>query len=134
MTALEVRDLIGDDLWQATNTGAVSIEQFQKLDDAAAKLTDAEELQDFRTLCEQSLEDKNKNSIAIRYLMTVTGKHPTDDRHILQLLEQYYEESLLDQTIFLAKKILSFRESSYVLKVLADCYSVKNMTEQKIEI
>ena len=134
MTALEVRDLIGDDLWQATNTGAVSIEQFQKLDEAVAKLTDADELQDFRTLCEQGLEEKNKNSIAIRYLMTVTGKHPTDDRHILQLLEQYYEESLLDQTIFLAKKILSFRESSYVLKVLADCYSVKNMTEQKIEI
>lgn len=134
MTALEVRDLIGDDLWQATNTSAVSIEQFQKLDEAALNLTDADELQDFRTLCEQSLEDKNKNSIAIRYLMTITGKHPTDDRHILQLLEQYYEESLLDQTIFLAKKILSFRESSYVLKVLADCYSIKNMTEQKVEV
>ena len=134
MTALEVRDLIGDDLWQATNTGAVSIGQFQKLDDAASKLTEAEEIQDFRSLCEQSLEEKNKNSIAIRYLMTVTGKHPTDDRHILQLLEQYYEENLLDETIFLAKKILSFRESSYVLKVLADCYSIKNMTEQKIEI
>ena len=29
MTAIEVRDLIGDDLWQATNTSAVSIEQFQ---------------------------------------------------------------------------------------------------------
>ena len=134
MTALEVRDLIGDDLWQTTNTGAVSIEQFQKLDDAASKLTDTDEIQDFRGLCEQSLEEKNKNSIAIRYLMTITGKHPTDDRHILQLLEQYYEENLLDQTIFLAKKILSFRESSYVLKVLADCYSVKNMTQEKIEI
>ena len=134
MTALEVRDLIGDDLWQATNTSAVSIEQFQKLDEAALNLTDADELQDFRTLCEQSLEDKNRNSIAIRYLLTITGKHPTDDRHILQLLEQYYEESLLDQTIFLAKKILSFRESSYVLKVLADCYSINNMTEQKIEV
>ena len=112
MTAIEVRDLIDDDLWQSTSTSAVGIEQFQKLDEIAGKLTDADERLDFKKICEQSLEEKDKNSIAIRYLLTITGKHPTDDRHILQLLEQYYEESKIEQTIFLAQKILSFRESS----------------------
>jgi transcription elongation factor GreA-like protein len=133
MTAIEVRDLIDDELWQSTSTSAVGIEQFQKLDEIAGKLTDADERLDFKKICEQSLEEKDKNSIAIRYLLTITGKHPTDDRHILQLLEQYYEESKIEQTIFLAQKILSFRESSYVLKVLAECYSLSNMTEEKIQ-
>ena len=52
MTAIEVRDLIDDELWQSTSTSAVGIEQFQKLDEIAGKLTDADERLDFKKICE----------------------------------------------------------------------------------
>lgn len=132
MTATEVRDLIDNELWQASSTAEVGVREFKSLDDAAAKLTEAEDRQEFKLYCEECLEEKNKNSIALRYLATMTGRHPMDDRHIFTVLEQYYEDSKWEEVIFLGNKILTFNESPYALKVLAECYSVNKMEEQKI--
>jgi transcription elongation factor GreA-like protein len=134
MTANEVRDLISNELWQATSTSDVKVKDFEALDAAVAKLTESEDRQEFKNYCEQCLEEKEKNSIAVRYLATVTGRHPMDDRHIFTVLEQYYEESKWDEAVFLGNRILTFNESPYVLKVLAECYSVNNQTAQKIEV
>ncbi|MBO4410187.1 MAG: GreA/GreB family elongation factor [Spirochaetales bacterium] len=134
MTANEVRDLISNELWQATAASDVKVKDFQALDAAVAGLTESEDRQEFKNYCEQCLEDKERNSIAVRYLATVTGRHPMDDRHIFTVLEQYYEESKWDEVIFLGNRILSFNESPYVLKVLAECYAVNDMTERKVEI
>ena len=133
MTATEVRDLISNELWQATSTSAVGVEQFKALDNAASKLVEAEDRQEFKAYCEECLEDKERNSIAVRYLATITGRHPMDDRHIFTVLEQYYEDSKWDEVIYIGNKILSFNESSYALKVLAECYAINNMEEKKIE-
>ena len=86
MTATEVRDLISNELWQATSTSAVGVEQFKALDNAASKLVEAEDRQEFKAYCEECLEDKERNSIAVRYLATITGRHPMDDRHIFTVL------------------------------------------------
>ncbi len=133
MTATEVRDLISNELWQATSTAAVGVEQFKALDNAASKLVEAEDRQEFKAYCEECLEDKERNSIAVRYMATVTGRHPMDDRHIFTVLEQYYEDSKWDEVIYIGNKILSFNESSYALKVLAECYAINNMEEKKIQ-
>jgi transcription elongation factor GreA len=133
MNATEVRDLIKDELWQASSTADVKVEDFKKLDAAAAKLTESEDRQEFKGYCEECLEEKNHNSIAIRYLATITGRHPMDDRHIFTVLEQYYEDSMWPEVIYLGNKILTFNESSYALKVLAECYTVNNMEKEKIE-
>lgn len=133
MTATEVRDLISNDLWQATSTAAVGVKEFQALDDAASKLVEAEDRQEFKAYCDECLEDKERNSIAVRYLATVTGRHPMDDRHIFTVLEQYYEASKWDEVIYIGNRILSFNESSYALKVLAECYAINNMEEKKIQ-
>ena len=58
MTATEVRDLISNDLWQATSTAAVGVKEFQALDDAASKLVEAEDRQEFKAYCDECLEDK----------------------------------------------------------------------------
>ncbi len=133
MNATEVRDLIKDELWQSSSTSDVKVEDFKKLDAAAAKLTESEDRQEFNNYCEQCLDEKDHNSIAIRYLATITGRHPMDDRHIFTVLEQYYEDSKWPEVIFLGNKILTFNESSYALKVLAECYTVNNMEKEKIE-
>ncbi len=133
MTAIEVRDLISNDLWQNTNISAVGVKEFQTLDDAASKLTEAEEKQEFNNTCEALLEESHSNSIAIRYLATITGRHPMDDRYIFTVLEQYYEASKWDEVIFLGNKILTFNESSYALRVLSDCYETLGMQDKKIE-
>lgn len=133
MTATEVRDLINNDLWNNTNIALVSVDDFKKLDDIASKLTDAEEKQEFKNTCEALLEESHSTSIVIRYLATITGRHPMDDRYIFTVLEQYYEASKWDEVIFLGNKILTFNESSYALKVLADCYDKLGQEEKKIE-
>ena len=133
MTATEVRDLISNELWQATSTAQVGVKELQALDDAASKLVEAEDRQEFKAYCDERLEDKEKNSIAVRYLATITGRHPMDDRHIFTVLEQYYEESKWNEVIYIGNKILSFNESSYALRVLAECYALNNMEEKKIQ-
>ena len=133
MTATEVRDLISNELWQATSTAQVGVKELQALDDAASKLVEAEDRQEFKAYCDECLEDKEKNSIAVRYLATITGRHPMDDRHIFTVLEQYYEESKWNEVIYIGNKILSFNESSYALRVLAECYALNNMEEKKIQ-
>ncbi|MCF0262570.1 MAG: hypothetical protein HUK23_06635, partial [Sphaerochaetaceae bacterium] len=133
MTATEVRNSISNELWNSSNIASVGVKEFKILDEAAAKLTEAEDRQEFKLACEACLEDSTNNSIAIRYLTTITGRHPMDDRHIFTVLEQYYEASKWDEVIFLGNKILTFNESPYALKVLAECYSVNNMQEKKIQ-
>lgn len=133
MTAIEVRDLLSNDLWQNTNISAVGVKEFKALDEAASKLTESEEKQEFNNSCEALLEETHSNSIAIRYLATITGRHPMDDRYIFTVLEQYYEASKWDEVIFLATRILEFNESSYALRVLADCYETLNIQDKKIE-
>ncbi len=133
MTAIEVRDLISNDLWQNTNIASVGVKEFKTLDEAASKLTESEEKQEFNNTCEALLEETHSNSIAIRYLATITGRHPMDDRYLFTVLEEYYEASKWDEVIFLGNRILEFNESSYALRVLADCYDRLNMQDKKIE-
>lgn len=133
MNATEVRDLISNELWQATSIASVGVKEFQILEDAAAKLSEAEDRQEFNSYCVQCLEDKETDSIAVKYLATITGRHPMDDRHIFSVLELYYEASKWDEVIFIANRILTFNESSYALKVLSECYSINNMEEKKIQ-
>lgn len=134
MTANEVRDLISNELWQNSNLSSVGVKEFKSLDEAASKLTEAEERQEFKSYCENALEDAYANSIAIRYLTTITGRHPNDDRHLFTVLEQYYEASMWEEVIFLANRILAFNESPYALRVLAECYDVNKNEDKKIEV
>lgn len=133
MTATEVRDLISNDLWQSTSISSVGVADFIKLDEAASKLTEAEDRQEFNSICESLLDESHSNSIAIRYLATITGRHPMDDRYIFTVLEQYYEASRWDEVVYIGNRILTFNESSYALKVLADCYETLKEEEKKIE-
>ena len=133
MTAEEVRKLISDDLWQATSVDSVGVKEFGILDEAAAKLTENDDRMEFKALCDQCIGESPKPPVAASYLATTTGRHPMDDRHIFHLLEQYYMASKWPEVMFLGNKILSFTESQYALKVLAECYSRNNMQDKKIE-
>ena len=133
MTATEVRNLISNDLWQATNIDSVGVKEFTALDATAEKLTENDDRMEFKTLCDQAIEESAKAPIAASYLATMTGRHPMDDRHIFHLLEQYYIDSRWPEVMFLGNKILTFTESQYALKVLAECYTKNNMQDKKIE-
>ena len=54
MTATEVRNLISNDLWQATNIDSVGVKEFNALDAAAEKLTENDDRMEFKTLCDQA--------------------------------------------------------------------------------
>ena len=133
MTATEVRNLISNDLWQATSIDSVGVKEFTALDAAAEKLTENDDRMEFKALCDQFIEESTKTPIAASYLATMTGRHPMDDRHIFHLLEQYYIDSKWPEVMFLGNKILTFTESQYALKVLAECYTKNNMQDKKIE-
>ena len=132
MNPNEVISLFSKELWNNTNPSQVTVEDFEKLDKALSNL-DTEEKEELKNHCETLLAEDTKDSIAVRYLTSVCGRHPVDDTHIFAVLEQYYNARLWDSCIYIAKRILQFNESSFVLSVLADCYATVGNEEEKIK-
>ncbi len=133
MNAKKVRELISNELWNTTSTSQVKANDFANLQTIMKKLKTQEDMSDFRELCLTALEDKPRSPIVPRFLLTVTGRHPIDDSYIISVFEEYYQDSRWDDLIYMGNLILSFNESSYVLKVLAEAYSYTGQEEKKIE-
>lgn len=133
MNAKKVRELISNELWNTTSTSQVKANDFENLQTIMKKLKTQEDKSDFRELCLAALEDKPRSPIVPRFLLTVTGRHPIDDSYIISVFEEYYQDSRWDDLIYMGNLILSFNESSYVLKVLAEAYSYTGQEEKKIE-
>lgn len=134
MNAKKVKDLIGNDLWNSNSTAVVKVAAFDAAEQAILKLKTPEEKADFRELCALDSEDNGQVRLPIlpRYLRSVCGKHPVDDRYILGVFDDYYHDNKWDEVFFLGKKILSFNESPYILKALAEAYEFKGDEENKI--
>ena len=134
MNAKKVKDLIGNDLWNSNSTAVVKVAAFDAAEQAITKLKTPEEKADFRELCALDSEDNGQGRLPIlpRYLRSVCGKHPVDDRYILGVFDDYYHDNKWDEVFFLGKKILSFNESPYILKALAEAYEFKGDEENKI--
>ncbi|MCR4676519.1 MAG: GreA/GreB family elongation factor [Sphaerochaetaceae bacterium] len=133
MNAKKVRDLISNELWNTTSTSQVKTEDFVNLQNIMKKLKTQDEKADFREICLSALEDKPRSPIVPRFLISYTGRHPVDDSHIISVFEEYYHDSRWNELIYMGNLILSFNESSYVLKVLAEAYSFLGQQDKKIE-
>lgn len=117
----------------ATGTNAIKCEVFSQIDDIFKKLTDWDDKQEFKELCLAEITETRKPIIP-RYMATLCGKHPNDDNYAFTVFDEYYRDNKWEEVIFLGNKLLSFNESPYVLKALADCYKITENTDKKIEI
>ncbi|MCR5761543.1 MAG: GreA/GreB family elongation factor [Sphaerochaetaceae bacterium] len=133
MNAKKVRELISNELWNTTSTSQVKTDDFVNLQTILKKLKSQDEKADFRELCLAALEDKPRSPIVPRFILSVTGRHPVDDSYIISVFEEYYQDSRWEDLIYMGNLILSFNESSYVLKVLAEAYSYTGHEDKKIE-
>lgn len=133
MRAKKVRELISNELWQATGTNNVRLSDFENLDEIFKKLSDWDDKSEFKTLCEAELTDTRK-PIVPRYFATLCGKHPIDDNFAFTVFDEYYRDNKWNEVIYLGNKLLTFSESPYVLKAMADCYKINNRETERIEI
>ena len=134
MTAIEAYEKIDNKLWSEIACNKIGIKEFEKLDTIVAELElDPEAKKEFFISCNVVLEGDNKKSIIARYLSSLCGRHPVDDRAILTVLEDYYNNEKWEEVLFLANKILSFNENPFALYVLGTYYEKKGNLEEKIE-
>ena len=117
MNAKRVKDLIGTELWTQTQPSKVKEEDFKALEKAYSKLSDLDDRLEFKEMCLAEIKDGAKNPIAPRFLATLCGKHPVDDQYAFSVFEEYYRDSRWNEVIYLGNKLLSFSETSYVLKL-----------------
>lgn len=136
MNAKKVKDLIGNDLWNSNSTNVVKISSFETADQAILKLKTPEEFADFRKLCADEGDESSAVRLPIipRYLRSICGKHPVDDRFIIGVFDDYYHDSKWDEVFFLGNKILAFNESPYILKAMAEAYEYKGDDANKIAL
>lgn len=133
MNISEVKELIAPEEWERTSVSSFSLDDFSRIAQIASNLETSEDKADFRQLCEDELS-RNKASIPARILATITGKHPSDDRYLLEVLESAVEAHKYDSVEFLAKLMLNYSENDYALRVLADYYESVGKTDEKIAI
>ncbi len=135
MNAKKVKDLIGNELWNATNTSNVKLGDFESVEEAIKKIKTPEEKADFRELCAQDTDEENvKSPVIPRYLRSVLGKHPVDDRFIFSVFDEYFHDNKWNEVFYLGNKILSFNESPYILRALAEAYEIKDDQENKVKM
>ncbi len=134
MNANKVRSLFKNELWNNTNISSVGIEQFNASEKIISKLKDSEDRAEFRDICLTDIDESGKNPIIPRYLASLCGRHPMDDKYAFTVFDDYYHANKWKEVAYLGNQILSFSESSYVLKALAECYEVTNDTERKITV
>ncbi len=134
MNANKVRSLFTNDLWLNPNINSVGLDQFKEAEKIIIKLKDSEDKSEFKELCISDIKDNGKSPIIPRLLATLCGKHPLDDKYAFTVFDDYYHSNKWKEVDYLGNLLLSFGESSYVLKALAECYDVTNETDKKIAV
>lgn len=131
MNISEVKDLITTEEWGRTSISSFTLSDFSRIAQIATKLETTEDKADFRQLCDDELA-RNKGSIVAKLLATMTGKHPADDRYLLEILESAADSRQYDILEYAAKLILNFSENDYALRILGDYYESTGRTQEKI--
>lgn len=133
MNISEVENLIGKEEWERTNITAFTLADFSRIAQVANNLETSEDKADFRQICDDRLSTC-KESIPAKILATITGKHPADDRYLLEVLEKAVDAKMYDVVEYLGKLMLNYSENDYALRVLADYYESTGRTEEKIQM
>lgn len=128
----KARDLISNELWQSFSTSAIKVDDLKNAESAISKLNDQDLKFEFKALCEEEISDNQKNPIIPRYLATLCGRHPVDDNFMFTVFDDYYKDNRFNEVKYVGNVILSFNESPYVIKALAECYGIAKEEDNKI--
>lgn len=131
MNISEIKEMMTPDEWSRTSIAAFELSDIKRIAKLAQSLETTEDKTDLRQLCEEELE-KNRNSIAAKLLATLSGKHPSDDRYLLEILESSVDARKYDMVEYLGKLILNYSENDYALRVLADYYESQGRSDEKM--
>ena len=134
MNANKVRSLFSNEIWQNTNIAYIGIDQFNNAINIISKLKEAEDKAEFKEICIADIDENSKSPVIPRFLATLCGKHPVDDKYAFTVFDEYYHANKWKEVDYLGNKMLSFGESSYILKALAECYEFTKENEKKIAV
>ncbi|MFA7108300.1 MAG: GreA/GreB family elongation factor [Sphaerochaetaceae bacterium] len=133
MNSFELEKRIKEENWNNNLVTSFEISDFENYKNLLKELDTNEDKAEFHEFCENIL-NSNSSSVIARFLFSLSGHHPSNDRQILEVLEDLVDSKKLDVVEYMAKLILTFNESDYVLRVLADLYDKSDREEEKISI
>lgn len=133
MNIEEVKEFVSPEDWNRTSVTSFTVEELTRIVHIASELENAEDKAEYHAFCRQKL-DALKGSVVAKVLSTVTGKHPADDRYLLEVLESASENKMDDVTEYLGKLVLNFSENDFALRILGNLYEAQGRDEEKISM
>lgn len=86
-------------------------------------------------LCEENLKENEKSVYSLYAIgLILLKKGSIDTYYMPELMKLFSDAKKLTMVIFLAEKVLSFREEKYALRILEEYYRNENRKEELIDI
>ncbi|MGC8870966.1 MAG: hypothetical protein ACP5PT_07770, partial [Brevinematia bacterium] len=86
-------------------------------------------------LCEENLKENEKSVYSLYAIGLILLKKGSIDTYYLpELIKMFNDAKKLTMVIFLAEKVLSFREEKYALRILEEYYRNENRKEDLVDV
>lgn len=112
-----------------------SRKDFVKVENIVDRAISLGEDKSLKLLCDEYLRE-NPNSVFAMYAvgLMLLKKGSIDTYYMPEVLLKFSEQKKLSVTVFIAEKILSYREEKYALKLLEEYYRAENRKDELIDI
>jgi len=130
-----VQEMLNEEKWTRATLSNYSTSQFKDLDTILKQSREGRFDNELQKLCEEHL-GHTKNSIIALYLggMTALSQQIIDDAAMINLVTIFVDNHKWGIVKYLCDRMLSYGESKFALRTLADCYKNENDEEAVYEV
>lgn len=131
----EIIRLLNEEKLSKHSLDDYSRKDFVKIENIVDQAISLGEESELSRICDEYLKD-NPNSILALYTVGLIylKKGSIDTYYMPEVLLRFSENKKFSMAIFIAEKVLSFREEKYALKLLEEYYKNENRKEELIDI
>ncbi|MFN4245027.1 MAG: GreA/GreB family elongation factor [Brevinematia bacterium] len=131
----EMLKLLNEEKLSKHSLDDYSRKDFVKVESIVDQAISVGEESNLQSMCEEYLKD-DPNSIFALYAvgMILLKKGSIDTYYMPEVLLRFSEGKKLSIVVFIAEKVISYREEKYALKILEEYYKNENRKEELIDI
>jgi len=125
-----VQEMLNEEKWTRATLSNYSTSQFKDLDTILKQAREGRFDNELQKLCGEHLQH-TKNSIIALYLggMTALSQQIIDDAAMISLVTIFVDNHKWGIVKYLCERMLTYGESKFALRTLADCYKNENNDE-----
>jgi len=118
-----VQEMLNEEKWTRATLSNYSTNQFKELDEILKQARECRSDNELQKLCDEHLSH-TKNSIIALYLggMTALSQQIIDDAAMINLVTIFVDNHKWGIVKYLCERMLTYGESKFALRTLADCY------------